>query len=193
MKKHKKQKKYYEKRVKKALQAEVHKWQHMQLCVPKTEEEIKFLLEEERKALRAQGSYRAEDWTDEKIDSYVQDMLSCWYYRNNKYQVAKYPPRQYAPNWPEVIHLSIKRLDKAPVHNWSDLQRIKNEVVGNEYEAIEIYPAESRMVNMANQYHLWVIAKEGVSIPVGFFEGRRTDAQVAGSKSRQTFEDTRVS
>ena len=31
-----------------------------------------------------------------------------------------------------MVHLSIKRRDKAPVHDWRDLQRIKNEVVGPE-------------------------------------------------------------
>jgi hypothetical protein len=52
-------------------------------------------------------------------------------------------------------HLSIKRLDQEPVHDWRDLQRIKNELLGPDREAVELYPAEERKVDSANQYHLW--------------------------------------
>lgn len=162
-------------------------WQPLQQCVAFTEEQIKQILEQER-----QVSDNSEDWTEEKIQKYVADMMSCTYYKNNLYQVAKYPPATYAAGWPEIIHLSIKRLDKTPVHSWSHLQLIKNEVVGNEYEAVEIYPAESRIVNMANQYHLWVINEEGVSLPIGFFDGRRVAGQVEGSQSKQNLVNTEV-
>ena len=66
-----------------------------------------------------------------------------------------------------ALHLSLKRLDKAPVHDWRDLQRIKNEICGDEREGFEIYPAESRLVDTANQYHLWILPK-GEKIHVGF-------------------------
>jgi len=56
--------------------------------------------------------------------------------------------------WPcDMVHLSIKRIDKHPVHDWRHFQWIKNELVGEENEAIEIFPAESRMVDTSNQYH----------------------------------------
>lgn len=63
--------------------------------------------------------------------------------------------------------LSIKRLDKLPVRDWRDLQRIKNEICGREREAVEIYPAESRLVDAANQFHLWVMPR-GQQLPFGF-------------------------
>lgn len=34
-------------------------------------------------------------------------------------------------------------------------RRIKNELLGPEYEAIELFPAESRLLDSANQYHLF--------------------------------------
>jgi len=40
----------------------------------------------------------------------------------------------------EVVWLSIKRKDKEPIHDWRDLQRIKNDICGPESEAMEIYP-----------------------------------------------------
>lgn len=67
--------------------------------------------------------------------------------------------------------LSIKRNDKDAVgkERFRDFQRIKNELLGAEYEAIEIYPAESRLVDTSNQYWLWCLP-EGESFPMGFEE-----------------------
>jgi hypothetical protein len=63
----------------------------------------------------------------------------------------------------KTVHLSIKRFDRGPVRDWRHLQQIKNEVVGPEAEAFEIFPAESRLVDTANQYHLWAIpAQTGI-------------------------------
>jgi len=85
------------------------------------------------------------------------------------------------------IHLSIRRLDREPVHDWRDLQRIKNELVGPEHEALELYPAESRVTDTANQYHLWVLENE-LPIALGWNGGRRVfDAEIAdamGGKQR---------
>lgn len=102
-------------------------------------------------------------------------------HRNGLYQVAKYDTDK------EIIHLSIKRLDKAAVHSWRDLQWIKNQLVGPEHDAIEIYPAEDKLVDMANQYHLWVFADPEYRIPIGFNEGRHADNMAAddAGKARQ--------
>lgn len=67
-------------------------------------------------------------------------------------------------------HLSIKRLDRAAVHNWRHFQQIKNEICGDTREGFELYPDERRLVDNANQYHLWVLP-EGVAVPVGFEGG----------------------
>jgi hypothetical protein len=67
----------------------------------------------------------------------------------------------------EIDHLSIKRRDKQPIHDWRDLQEIKNLLMGPEREAVEVYPRESRRVDTANQYHLWVIPA-GEMVGVGW-------------------------
>ena len=72
--------------------------------------------------------------------------------------------------WPEMVWLSIRRQDREAVHDWRHFQQIKNELVGPECEAIEIYPAESRLVDAANQYHLWCFKQPGERWPVGFQE-----------------------
>lgn len=85
-----------------------------------------------------------------------------------------------------VHHLSIKRNDKEPVHDWRDLQAIKTQLLGPEAEAVELYPAESRVVDLANQYHLWCI--EGMKWPFGFNDGRQVGtpemAESIGAKQR---------
>lgn len=89
-------------------------------------------------------------------------------YRNSRYQVWFDEVRTQLGL---VTHLSIKRNDRRVLHDWRDLQRIKNELCGPEREALEIYPAESRLVDTANQYHLWVL-EPGACVPLGFFDGR---------------------
>jgi hypothetical protein len=69
-----------------------------------------------------------------------------------------------------VAWLSIKRNDRAVIHDWRELQRIKNMVMGEECEAVEMYPAESRLHDTANQYHLWCFAP-GFKLPFGY-DGR---------------------
>ena len=87
-----------------------------------------------------------------------------------------------------MTHLSLKRLDRGVVHDWRDLQRIKNEVCGPEREAVEIYPAESRLVDLANQYHLWVMP-EGEKMPIGFDMGRVVGNVPKGDPAKQRIID----
>src|ERR1019366_9192244 len=57
-----------------------------------------------------------------------------------------------------VIHLQVESNDHRPIHNWRDFQRIKTEILGEEEEALELYPAESCLVDDRNAYHLWSIS-----------------------------------
>ena len=104
---------------------------------------------------------------------------------NSHYQVNARLIRK-PEGWPcDMVHLSIKRIDKHPVHDWRHFQWIKNELVGEEHEAIEIYPAESRLVDTSNQYHMWVFADPTVRLPIGFAEGRLVwEGGHNGSKQR---------
>jgi hypothetical protein len=68
-----------------------------------------------------------------------------------------------------ALHLSIKRHDRGPARDFRHLMAIKNTVCGEEREGVELYPAESRLVDGANQTHLFVMPV-GVEIPIGFRE-----------------------
>lgn len=104
---------------------------------------------------------------------------------------------QHAPHGfgDEVVvwELSIKRNDKEPIHDWRHLLAIKNELCGQEVEAFELYPAESRVMDTANQYYLYAImAPVGFRFPVGFTLGKRAtpeEAERFGAKQRPFTEE----
>lgn len=107
----------------------------------------------------------------------------CEYWRNDLYQVQV---RRLDSN---LVHLNIRRIDGAPmIRDWRHFQQIKNELVGEECEAIELYPAESRKVDTSNKYHLWAIADPTFRFPVGFEERDVLDddgSRHGGSRQRK--------
>lgn len=90
----------------------------------------------------------------------------------------------------EILELSIKRRDKKPIdtNHWRILQEIKNMIVGPENEGVELYPAETRKVDTANQYYLYVFADPTERFPFGFKERRVTgpnEASFVGARQRE--------
>jgi hypothetical protein len=61
-------------------------------------------------------------------------------------------------NW-----LMVWRRDEKDGITWDELQAVKNKAFGKEITAIEIYPAESELVNIKNMRHLWVVP--GLELP----------------------------
>ena len=102
---------------------------------------------------------------------------------NSIYQVSVW--YQDHPTFGLVAHLSFKTHDRQPRHDWREMQRIKNELCGEECEAIEIYPSEARLVDTSNQYHLYVF--KDFKIPLGFNERLVSEGDGTGEmhKSRQ--------
>jgi hypothetical protein len=99
-------------------------------------------------------------------------------FRNNKYTVVieTLSPQGMTGE----LHLSITRNDRSAAHDWREFQRIKNELCGPEREACELYPAQSRLYDTANTFHLWVMA-EGDRVPVGYNFQTVLDSDVAGT------------
>ncbi len=98
------------------------------------------------------------------------DSIEAW--GNDLYQVVA---RNIELDTGEVMtHLSIKRHDRRTIRRWRHLQQIKNEICGPLREAVEIFPSERRLVDGANEQHLWVLP-EGVELPFGFPQGLVTN------------------
>jgi hypothetical protein len=86
-------------------------------------------------------------------------MTHC--YRNNKYTVMIDANARIKGI--SAIKAMIQRHDDKPIPgHWRQLQNIKNEIFGSEATAIEFYPPESELENVANIYWLWVIPPEAV-------------------------------
>lgn len=98
----------------------------------------------------------------------LEDILAEEVWVNDRYQVHVRTIRQRPDSqWPPMKHLSIRRHDRAACHDWRDFQKIKNDLVGPDCEAVELYPREDRLADSANQYHLWALT-DGVRFPFGF-------------------------
>jgi hypothetical protein len=72
----------------------------------------------------------------------------CKHYEDDTYLVKAFPMAT-------MTHLMVRRKDGKAIHSWPDLQAIKNELAGPEWEGAELYPAESRKYDTSNTYHLW--------------------------------------
>lgn len=138
-------------------------------------------------AFDVEGLARRFGVTFEAAADQVERLRRQSVYMNELYQVnTDVIEVPFGPAAGDVMWLSINRRDKTPVHDWRDLQEIKNLIVGPEHEGFEVYPAESRLVDTANQYHLWVFLDPKVRLPVGFREREVTGAdQAAAIGARQ--------
>jgi hypothetical protein len=95
------------------------------------------------------------------VEKLIHTLAAPKVYVNDTYRVRI---RDAAP----YLQLDISRLDGEPCTSWRDFQQIKNELVGIEYEGVELFPAESRLVDTANQYHLWVMPQISYRFPFGY-------------------------
>ena len=86
-----------------------------------------------------------------------------------------------------IVHvLSITALDNSAKHDWRDFQQLKNMLIGEEWEAVELYPAESRLVDPTNRFYLWCAPKG--TFTFGFNYGRNiTEMNMDGMNLQRPF------
>jgi hypothetical protein len=56
--------------------------------------------------------------------------------------------------------LGIRRHDQSIDVPWVHKQRIKNEIMGEDAQAVEVFPTQDTLVDGANMYWLWIIRGE---------------------------------
>ena len=76
--------------------------------------------------------------------------------QNNRYIVSI--EDGYIRNGVIYKRIMCRRSDSKPIYSWQDLFRIKNELFGDEVEAIQFLPKKSELVDCANIY--WLFIKE---------------------------------
>lgn len=76
------------------------------------------------------------------------------FWKNNVYTVQVY---RHDTDIGLVWRLCIRRNDGKPGVPWADKQRIKDELIGSDCTAIEVFPSAQNLVDEADLYHLWVL------------------------------------
>lgn len=117
------------------------------------------------------GPWERRDTTPEQMARFHRDADNFRPYAvlNNRYSVQL---SDEATDWGLVVHLWIRRHDGDMVRSWADMQRIKNELVGEERVAIEVFPKVSELIDQANIAHLWVLPEDFV-LPFGLGPSRK--------------------
>lgn len=72
--------------------------------------------------------------------------------------------QEFAADSPAAVRLSVCRTSLAGDRwqdgiTWDELQRLKRECGYGDRDAIEVFPADVDVVNVANMRHLWVMAE----------------------------------
>lgn len=100
------------------------------------------------------------------------DKGAAEYWQNSVFLVVKY---RLGDDW---FRLRIEARDGQPIaRDWPLFQEIKNQLLGPECEALELYPAESRTVDEANMYHLYGVADPAVRFSFGM-----TPVDISGNR-----------
>lgn len=88
---------------------------------------------------------------------------------NSVYQVNC---RRFQDGWPlgdgPWVEIGIAHAYGEAAHDFRDMQNIKNDICGPEWEALEVFPAESRLIDPSNYYYLYCVER----LPFGRFVGR---------------------
>jgi hypothetical protein len=118
---------------------------------------------------------------DQTLGSYPErerwenDEYSVWLDKHSRHELGAF----------SVWHMAIRRKDQEPATDWRDLQAIKSILVGPEFEAIELFPAEMRVMDVTNETHLYALMTQNgdpVRIPVGRFGRREVNSLLVGQR-----------
>lgn len=107
-----------------------------------------------------------DEWRHLALKSTVP-VLSVW--RSKQFLVQVYDESKYIGG---LVRLSVCRTDIDSHGDWADkitwdqLQGLKKQVGMGDFDAIEAFPKDSDVVNVANLRHLWVFTKGS---PLNFF------------------------
>lgn len=130
---------------------------------------VRAIRERERVALRT-GEWGTWEWVSQRPDEgkgWLSEVHTVW--KNRAFAVLI---RTVDTEWGPVMHAAIRNVSETDIP-WRDMQRIKDELFGEERAAVEVFPPSDELVDEANMYHLWVLP-EGTRLPFTLaFRGHR--------------------
>jgi hypothetical protein len=93
-------------------------------------------------------------------------------YENSRYSVTVRVRRMtVAGRTLSCFCLGVANRDQSARHDWRDFQRIKNELLGTEVWAYEVYPAEDHKCDPSNYFLLWCFPADAIAPQRVFEEG----------------------
>lgn len=86
-------------------------------------------------------------------------------YENNRYIVM------ICDNCPtthgNAIRAMVQKIDDTKIVNhWSEMQKIKNQIFGNQTTAIEYYPSVDSLIDDHNIYWMWIFPEGVLPLPI---------------------------
>lgn len=103
-------------------------------------------------------------WDEWHQETTIESGKTVCRYWNSRYSVTVVREKQQLVRGARCETLLIISADQSADHDWRDFQRIKNELLGENWEGIELYPAERRKVDPSNAFVMFCFDK---CLPIG--------------------------
>jgi D-lyxose ketol-isomerase len=86
-------------------------------------------------------------------------------FRNTRYTVMVFDNHPVTTGFASCV--MVQKHDATPIiRHWSEMQKIKNEIFGEETTAIEYYPAKSKLIDEHDIYWFWIFPEGVLPMPV---------------------------
>jgi hypothetical protein len=121
-----------------------------------------------QRRIAAQKEFKKPITNFEKIDlstaSFIPKGMTRAF-KNTRYVVMVYDNSPVTTG--TAIRVMVqKHNDTAILNHWSEMQKIKNEIFGEETIAVEYYPAKSQLIDDHNIYWFWIFPENVLPIPL---------------------------
>ena len=126
-----------------------------------------------RERIAAKRVAQKKDWGDWRIVEVTDDLRRQYpflehceaIWMNNRYEVQQYNCTSAIGG---IVQLNIRRHFDVEEITWGELQRIKNELFGEQVCGVEMFPPEAVKWNPeSNVRVLWLMPTSGWSLPFG--------------------------
>lgn len=95
-----------------------------------------------------------------KGNGWFREMNKVFVDKGQEYCVMSRPIK--TREFGEGFHVCIRNKKGVDIP-WIEKQKIKNELFGEDYTALEVFPTTENLIDEANMYHLWIFKNINLS------------------------------